>query len=782
MSIDLAGALALFGLPFATLALFLGSDGADSAGLQDVRLAAAAAVTAPSCTVCHPGEHKSLERSVHASFLDASLDPRYGKEASCLLCHQNGLAHQKAPRSTLLQDKPGSGAKACIECHTRLDPVTGSPLAASHPSRELAIRILAEKSEALKRQSKQSGERSRGAPAPLPAEARTLPQLDREASGIDFSGLARFGARFVSVSGNERLFDHDFDLDEGPRLDAIELRAKRDGRELAAIEGGGLEDRSSWLRASSQAFDGFEVDGGTRRTRWVYDATGDWASLSSKRDQSDALLGIDFAATRFELMWDRVDHDERTLASSIGNPDSSPLVPATGIPVDRRLVSDRIAVGSESVLGAAGDATLALELGWETTRQRDELRYARPSPDAPSFTEREASQSRASRRGLDGSLRFAWGEAEARELRAVFFGLDHDVRVVERGELEAFDTVAFRRETSGLGRGSQRFLSGEVDYAEPIAAKTRLLLELAWRDLRDRLDLDFTETTIRSSTTLVDRALQVTRVRSTDREGRLAVEQRLLDDDALELVAGYRYLEQDLEVPDLAALDRDFRAGKIRTHGPELSFDYRPTTDWRIRGDFRWQGTDDALPTETQPEVGHFGRLRVRRRLSADGDDGHIEAWAKWRRGENDVASTEIDTQQYGIGAGFQPYEGARASTRLGFTRTRSQTLTNFYFAPAITPVPRLIRFRGDAVLADLLFETPIVGKLHSTTAFSMTDTDGSLDSTFFQVREELRCRLDEQMTLGLRASYFDYEGQTIAARDEGYRARVLFVFAEFRF
>ncbi|MCB9892071.1 MAG: hypothetical protein H6833_10525 [Planctomycetes bacterium] len=776
MIVSTQRAIALFALPFLGLAAFLGradGDAQDSPSRSTREATQDEEGTAPSCTICHPGEHASLARSVHALFLDPARGEGYGKEASCLLCHTNGLAHQKAPQSQDAADEPGSGRAACIRCHTRLDPAHGSPLAASHPSRELAR-------QATEQLQRIANAKKSGLPAPELKE-RVLPSLEAEAEGgIDLSGFARFGWRFVSVAGNERLFDHDFQLDSGARLDAIELRAERGDRELLGIEGGGLEDRSSWVRARSNPFDDFEARGGTRRTRWLYDAEGDWAALSSKRDQSDALVGYDIGTTRLELGWDRIDLDERTLASSIGNPDSSPLVPATGIPIDRRFVSDRFALSSESRLGDDDSMSLAFEVAWETTRQRDELRYARPSPDAPSFTEREDSQSRASRRGLDGSVRFAAGDDGAREIRAVLFGLDHDVRVVEVGTLEAFDTSAFRRDTLGTGTGSQRYLSAEFDWAEPIWTDGRLLVELGVRDLRDHLRLDLYETTIRTATSLTDLTIQNTLVRSTDHEARVGIEQRLFD-QALELGIGYRYLEQHLLLPDLAALDNDYRAGTIRTHGPDATADWRPTDRWRVRADFRLQGTDDTLPTETQPEVGHFAKLRVRRKLGDENSDGHVEAWAKWRRGENDIASTEIDTQQYGIGTGMSPFAGTRLTGRLGFTRTRSRTLTNFYLAPSITPVPRFIRYRGDAFLGDILFDWDLTEDLRSTSAISMTDTDGSLDSSFWQLREELRYRLDGRATLGLRASYFDYDGDTTANRHEGYDAMVVFVYAELR-
>lgn len=733
---------------------------------------------APSCTVCHPGEHASLARSVHAPLIRTAIVEGRGRDASCLACHDNGIAHQENSRSSDAEHAPGAGANSCQSCHEDVRPLGRQAHLTSHPSKDEARDALAELRALVQSPT-------------LPRADRMLPSLDglnADLERLSLEGLVRAGWRFVSVSGSERVFDHDWNLDSGPRLAALELRALRGGRQLAAIEAGGLEDRAFWLRGSTgdALHEALEADGGWRRNRWVYDADGDWASLSSKRDRGDATLALDLAAHRLELGWERVALDERTLASSIGDPGSSPLEPATGIPVDRRFVSDRLFVSSEWELGdhrAAG--SLGLEFGWESSRQRDELRYARPSPVLPSFTEREASESRASRRGPDANLRLALGDDGARELRAVLFALDHDVRVVESGTLEAYDTSSFRRETLGTGSGSRRFLSAEIAAAEPLWEDARLLLELGWRDHRDHLELELFETTIRPPISVVDASTQVSRVRAQDRELRVGLEQACFD-DVLEIVAAFRWHEQELEVPDLAALDSDYRAGTIRTRGPELALDWRPDRDWRVRGELRWAGTDDRQPTETQPEVGQFARLRVRRRFSSGASpDGHIEAWAKWRRGENDVASTEIDAQSYGVGTALAPFDGARISGRVGFSRIRSQTLSNFYFAPSIIPVPTRIRYRGDTWLADLGFEAPILrDTLQSVTTASLTHTDGSLDTSLWRVDEELRLRIraDDSWTLGLRASLLSYDGETAFGRDEDYDAVVVFVYSELRF
>lgn len=775
---------ALAPIAFGVLSALLGTTRDTPPRAQD-SAGARGAVAAASCTLCHPGERASFERSVHAKLeLDAIGD------ASCLKCHENGLAHQGNAKSKLAEHAPGRGNASCVKCHGELDTSRLSDqqiYRSSHPSKRDAKRALAELRALIAPPA---------APDLTPDERSSSLRLadGDEDAAFRVEGLIRAGLRLVDVDGQERLFDKDWNLDAGARLTSLEFRALRGERELFEVDGGGVEDRSFWIQGSTGPglIDGASADGGYRRTRWVYEGDDDWATLSSKRDRGDARIVFETGDLELELGWERDALDGRTLAASIGNPDATPLVPARGLPVDRRFVSDRIFVAAELPIGATkrpaaegredGDdapisGAVAVEIGWEAMRQRDELRYTRPSSVAPGFNESEVSSSQASRRGFDGSIRLAVGESGGRELRAVLFALDHDVRVSEAGELVSFDTSSFRVDSLGNGRGSRRMLSGELQLAEPVWSGARALVDASWRDQRDLLGLELFETTTRPPNRTVARSVTGSRVRNTEREFRLGLEQTLFDGDLI-LEAAYRYLEQDLEVPDLATNDADFRAGKIRTDGPELAADWRPADNWRVRGVFRWAGTDDVLPNETQPEVGHFAKLRIRRRT----ETMSLSLWAKWRRGENDVASTELDNQSYGVSASLSPWDKAQLQASFGFSRVRSETLTNFYFAPSLTPVPRFVRYRGDSVQADVLLDTELTSALRSTTMLGLTHTDGSLDTIFWRADQDFRLRLDEAWSVGVRGSFFEYEGDTVPGQREGYDARLAFLYAEFRF
>ena len=712
--------------------------------------------TALSCVVCHPGALASLSRGPHKD-----LVKEHGRDGSCMQCHSDAEQHQAAPNNKT--SLPGPAINSCVSCHADYDAkAKGAELDArrvSHPSKAEA--------RALARSLR------------IAAEGPALIDPQRGATqraGLELSGLLRAGWRFVDVDGDKRAFDHDWQLDAGPRLLALELGAMRGGKTVVDASAEGLEDRefNARIKSGKGLHEALELRGKFQRSIYVYDAEGDYHTLSRARTRSEGAIGWDFGARSLSFEFERYQVEGRTITSRVGNANQTPLDPATAVPSDLRLTSDvyRLVLEERPEWGV-----LSLELGWEEMRRRDELSYSRPSPVNPPFTERETSAGRYSERGPEASVRAVFGrDGDSSRLELLARGVWHDVRALESGRLEAFDTSAFTTDSTGTGIGDRRRLAivarGQIEVGED----SRLLFDASAHDVRDHYDFSSRDVTTRvappSTTVLTTQQDFLTRVR--DREARLAWEQTF---GAVVAEFGYSYLEQYLQVPDFEAFDADFRAGTVREQGPDLALEWRPDDLWSARLSYSWIGTQDRTPTETQPEHGQRIRGRLRRQL--DGGQGSLEVFANWWRAENDVSSTQVDQQRYGVALSSVPWDEARLVARVAWSQIRSETWTNFYFG-TVTPVPRFVRFRGDSISADLSLETKVAGALSSFTSFGFQHTDGSLDSTLARFDEELVWRQAEDLSIGLRLSVFHFD-EARGTNDDDYNARVALLFAELR-
>jgi hypothetical protein len=592
----------------------------------------------------------------------------------------------------------------------------------------------------------------------------------------------RGGWRFADVDGDRRAFDHDYGLDSGPRLARIELTARQDSDTLVEGSAYGLDEREFSARAATgpglaRPFGG---EASYRRNLYVYDAEGDYHTLSNRRAWTKAALTAEPSGeevgSRFRLEFERLDFDGRTVNSRIGNPNQSPLVPAQGVPVARHFLSDELRLAYEDRSDAA---SWSAEVGWERSKARDDLSYSRTSPVNPGFTESEVSSGRSSSEGPDATLRLVFGRARDTQAQMIMRGSQRDLRFVETATLTAFDTSGFTQSTLGVGSGDSRLASLTLRLSQPIWSEGKLALEGELQDLRNKVRFRLFETTSQGS--LVTRTQSdydlVTRVQ--DRALRAGIEQTLAD--SLDLEVGWRWLQQRLLIPDLEPLDSDYRAGTVETHGPELGAVWRPDDRYRVESQWSHAATGGRTPTETQPEVGQRLLLKVRRRLGAAKSDGHLELYGKWRRAENDVSSTERDAQSYGASLGLAPWANARLQAGAGFTHIQSRTLTSFYFAPSITPVPTLVQFRGDSLLFDLSLDTPVYEKLWSYSSIGMQRTEGSLDSVLLRIDQDLALRLSESWTVGVHGTVLHFD-ESRGGADDDYDARVAMVYAELRF
>lgn len=723
-------------------------DGKLAGKVADVRPPAAA----PSCTICHPGALKSLRRSVHASL----LRPGHG-DASCLQCHATAVDHQRHVGDR--KHPAGLGRSACVRCHDGQRFDLTATLAWSHPGKRQAARL------------------QRRADAEPVASPITPTSID-STSHYRIDGTLRAGWRFVNIDGNQRVFAHDYGLDSGPRLADLDLALRGNGHLLGELWVHGLEDRDWSARGvtGSDLSDWFGADVSFRRSMFVYDAQGDFHTLSTTRRWGDGEVHLDpWKKARITARIEHRSLDGRTVQSRIGNANQSPLLPATGVPADRSFNSTTGLLGIEQTLEAG---LLSLELGWEEARTHDQLTYSRPSPGNAAFTESETSTGKATQRGPEAMLSLLLGEDGGTSAKLVLAGRHRELGFNDDALLTAFDTSAFTTKTVGRGDGWLRQLSMTASIGQALWEGGRAEVEAVVTDVES--DVHFTKllTTVRTSPVLVVHSRQDLDLVSSikDREFRLGLSQDF--DGVLDASLGWTWVEQRLAFPDLEAGDSDYVSGTVETHGPDASLEWRPDDDWTARASFRFATTGNTTPTETQPELGHLLRVKLRRRIA--GGDGYAELFGHWRRAENDVSSTENNFQSYGASLHLPPWDGARLEVRGAFTQIDARTLTNFYFAPSATPVPTVVLFEGDTVALDLQLDTPIMGSLRSLTSFGLQTTSGTLDSTLLRFDEELLYRQSERLAVGLRGSFLRFTEPRQGAVDD-YDAVLAFLFAELR-
>ncbi|MFQ5505801.1 MAG: hypothetical protein ACE5F1_13545, partial [Planctomycetota bacterium] len=594
-------------------------------------------------------------------------------------------------------------------------------------------------------------------------------------------GLLRGGWRFADITGNERAFDEDFDLDPGPRLSDLELELHAAG--LGPLLSGslhGLEDRDLRARLATGAglSERLGASGEFQRVATLFAGSGDFHRLSRRRRDVAIhahLQDSPAGARRLELDYTRHTLRGTTLSSRIGNQNQSPILPALDVPAELRLEDELVSLAFET---RPSWGSWSLELGWNELREREDLAFSRPSPVNPNFTESELGRAGLSRRGPEARLRAELGgpSQSDTELGLLLFGSYLESRFVERGSLTAFDGSGFTTDTLALGTGRTRLLGFEANLLLPLGEGTTLDLGQGMRDHRDRSLMSIFDTTTRVSPPLVT----VTRSNLD-----LLVRLRELNSDVslvhelfggLELRLGYRYLFQRLLLPDLEPNDADFRSGDLNSHGPDLGLVWKPDARHRLSLRFEQVDVSGRTPTDTQQDFGWSAEAKLRRKL---GKDGHLELFGRWRDQENELSSTSRDVRTWGASLGATPWSEAELLLSGSWARIRSLSLSSFFFRPATTPVPTVVGFRGETALLELGLDTPLLGSLRSSSTLALQRSRGSLSAMLLQYGEELSVRLSADLSFGLRASVFDYEERSGI---DDYDALVALLFAELRF
>jgi len=707
---------------------------------------------AVSCSICHPGALKSLERSRHAKLFAEK------REAACLDCHTGGLAHAKRPEPG--KQRPKAGTTSCTDCHAPGSVRKDEGRMLSHPTRASAKRLADEL--AVERLLKATSEKS-----------------EEEARSLVWEGFLRAGWRFVQVNGNEALFDQDVGLDEGPRLSDLQFSVKRPGEEsIVRGEAYGLEDKlfETELETGRGLSEDFGGKARFSKRRTLFAAGGDFHRLS--RDSLDTSVSAFWDKDddgRLELSYSRRNVDGTTLTSRIGNPGQVPLDPVQNVPADLSFDDDLWSLAWESKgLGSAW----SVDLGWARHKQREGLSYARPSPANPGFTESEFSESTISQSGPELSASILFGDDAPDSTRLLIAGTGRYLESVygEAGTLTAFDTSAFTTETTGHGTGTARHLAldTELDIALD-GDRTRLILSAAAQDLKEHTLMALDDRTVRGAlVTLTPTRLDfLVRRRAYDTE--LLATHTFKGD--VDVEAGYRYLFEHLEVPDLEPGDANFSSGDLATFGPVAGVLVRPDENYRISLRYDYADRSGITPTRTQPDLGQSLKLKVRRKLE---NDGYAELFTSYIDQSNSVSSTDREVQTYGGTLGMTPYESASLRASVRWSKIVATSLSTFFYAPSVTPVPTTVGYRGETLLGDFEFETKIGPRLRSVSRFAIQHTTGSLPAQFVQAEQDVRYQVQERFDVGVEFQYFDYNEPNVAG-DE-YDAYVTMLYVVFRF
>ncbi|MEZ5989134.1 MAG: hypothetical protein R3F30_08430 [Planctomycetota bacterium] len=712
--------------------------------------AGAKAPAGPSCTVCHAGALTSLERSPHLSLLEGKRG-----DAVCIECHGEAPEHEAAPKDPARFPMPG--LERCVRCHEDLGAIPALARRLSHPTRNEAEewRLL-----------------------PAPRRSISKGGFETTTGWPLFEGLVRGGYRFLDVTGDERAFRQDLGLEQGARLSDLELRLRYpDEAELVSFEVRDLEERVSSARLETG--DGLWRDGRFtaegRKIVQVHDAWGDYFALDRRHRRGT--LGLEYDLTkdwRVGVEWERLVRDGRTLASSIGNENATPLDPAAGVPVDFRLQVDRWTMRSES---QGGFARVVLDLTWEEQRQEDDLRYTRPSPANPGFTEAEVSGSSARYHGPEASLSLVGGDRHSVEWRLFLHGRYRDASFSEQGDFAAWDTGSYTRRTDGSGSGTSRWLSGTFGVLVELSATSRLDLSTTLWDSKDDTSIELIETVVRttppSTVTTRTPTETVTRLRKSETAARLEWD---LDPHLLAAVS-YAYVHQDLTLPDLEAGDPDFTSGKLDEHGPGLELDWRPRDGSRFRLRAEGLATAGPTPTETQPENGGRVRLQVAQKVREGLEvdlDGVID------RRTNSSSDTSRNVAGLGGGFRYATDEQTSIDLRAHWVRHDTRTLSNFYFAPSTTPVPTIVGYQGETWTLTGELERRLGERWTGRLLASWQRLVGDLAQRFIELRADLGYQVTDPFGLGLRLSYWDLDDRVEPG--SSYEAFASFIYAELRF
>lgn len=689
-----------------------------------------------ACRVCHPAAVRAVERTPHAPLLrfEASGELR----GACTSCHGDLRAHV-------------TSAADPMAVRVAVAPVTAAACARCHPGRDLAPVRGAHTLLAVP------------PPAATPARERDDARLDalaraQDRGAIQWSGLLDLGYRLVHQSGSRQGYATDVDLEPGVRARELELRGSGD-------DGAAFDE--FWLRGQDLGDPRWRADTALRdddtgslraefhRDRLRYDSRSDWHRVdrSVRAGRADVELELGGGLQAFGSF---AQHDEAGfwLTERVGNRNVSVQSFVTGVASPREARGD---TGELGITGRSTDWTWTLAANYRDERAQDRWTYSQPSVVNPAFPESEDFTSRSSLRGPGGRFSLH-GSAAPLSIDAVLRWFEHDRRVTARGDAAGFDVAQFTTATTALGRGDARTWLADLTATLDVSAAVQLVLDLSWRDHREDLLLQQTDTTVfptLSTTVTVDTiADQHTAQRRLDGAATL----QWAAADRLDLGLGYGFAREQLRVPDVDPSDpRNFRAGTARDQGLLGDARWRPFADWTVRAAFRAFAQDGVLlhelaPEEAREESGSIGYAAGGKRATA---------FVRHRRNENDLSQHRLDSLATGVTAGADR-DGISLDAAWTFARVDTATLTNFYFDPDPNPVPTFVGFAGDTNTVSGTVALHPSADVQWRLVGAYATTTGDFDVSTLDWRADLRVQLggpERAVGTEFRHSYYKASG-----------------------
>ncbi len=704
----------------------------------------------PSCTVCHPGQIRSLRRSPHHSLIREQE-----KDRTCLACHGKAEQHEEHPHEVRFFPTPA--LTGCVSCHEELRQIPGLARRLAHPRKSEAHQLLH---------------------IPSPRESLTLDGRSNTSTWPLFAGFVEMGYRFLSTSGNEGVFRQDFGIREGAMLRSVEASLRYPGdSEIFTLEGRDFGERASSadFETGKGLWEKTQLSGNWRRRNTYQDAAGDYYALDRRHEVYGARVDweLDEAADHeIGFEWERLVRRGQTLASSIGNPGQVPLQPTVGIPVDFRLQIDRL---TTSYSARFGDTQLHADLVWEEQEQRDGLSYARASPGNPGFIESESSGSEVKYRGPEAQIYIHGGKGV--QWRVFLSGYYRENDYQQSGIFTGYDSSAFVVDSSGSGSGTSRRLSGSFGLDWNVDEDLRVDLGLNLFDLLDQNRFRSRATLSRpsppSSTTTTRFWEPVTRLQKL--EATLGLEHDTSTSFRYGLGLAYTY--QYLEVPDLDPSDQDFAKGSLGNFGPRGDIDWHPDKDSRLKASLELLATSGRTPTETQPENGLRAKADLDQGLGAGWD---LDVNLLYDKRDNGTSQTHRETLSFGAGLIYLPVDETRLDLRAQYTDFDSSTLSTFYFAPSTTPVPTLVGYEGSNLTLSAGWDQQLAPKLESQVYLAWQHLDGDLASAFLELSFDLEYEISANLRTGIRYSLWDWQDRRDSSQD--YRTNALFLYGSYRF
>jgi hypothetical protein len=746
-------------IAFCVLGLFV--------ALAAARLAAAAASEAPkrigteACLVCH-SDRPEMKAFPHRA--------RTEDLGGCESCHGAGSAHALSRGDPALIVNPRRAAaatadRACILCHAGLTapghytPAPGKEKCADchtiHPPAPVAA------AAPVATPGRPPFAIDLGAEVPAPAQARPfpmkvlppLPEIAREIEGWEFGGEARVGYRFVNVTGNERVYDQDENLDRGPRIFDLRVDGRGPLERRFRFEASGICDPLETYSLALQSALDWELKADYRRMNQVYRASGDPRDTTSHREDLGVALALfPRADLRFTVGWDMETRDGRIAGSR--------FVPGA-VAQDREPFDDTVHLIWARAEYHADGLTLSLTQAWRIDRLESRIHTLPVVPASLDYSEKTradgptttllATYEASDEVSFDGKV--LWSRLDSETDGHGNF-VDQD-ETLTREDVEG-DATWLRAELGATWLATEEFsFSARVAGSSDDTESTSDVREERYDSPSDPPDV--TTDRIRNS-------------RDQDRL-RASVEGLYRPADAVAFRLGYEWLwedfDQDLSDEGRSSNDSDGR-------GFLAGIDLDPAKDFSVEGLYRYVRVDDpfaAIGTADDDQA------RVRARYSGL-EDIDLSAFLSHRLTTNRLHDTEIFAWVAGMNAAFTPLTDL--TVNLGFEWQSFDTQTDAVRYYDNVPSEGRAEYDGEATSYSADVEFRPIPELALRAGASLGFARGDYDYDWYRFWLGASYDLYEWLTIGADGKVTTYDDHLVSMDD--YKGWILELWFRFRF